>query len=75
MRGKQSGVTSDAMSGPYRTAIGAITLEDTMETTRGSQQLQQPHKHVEIIAGRASHQGSVIPPLAPGIRSLPRVKG
>ena len=38
MRGKQSGVTSDAMSGPYGgTAIGAITLEDTTETTRVTQ--------------------------------------
>ena len=37
MRGKQSGVTSDAMSGPYGTATGAITLEDTTETTRVTQ--------------------------------------
>ena len=37
MRGKHSGVTSDAMSGPYGTATGAITLEDTTETTRVTQ--------------------------------------
>ena len=37
MRGKQSGVTSDAMSGPYGTATGAITPEDTTETTRVTQ--------------------------------------
>ena len=37
-RQAQSGVTSDAMSGPYGgTAIGAITLEDTTETTRVTQ--------------------------------------
>ena len=38
MRGKHSGVTSDAMSGPYGTATGAITLEDTTETTSVTQQ-------------------------------------
>ena len=38
MRGKHSGVTSDAMSGPYCTATGAITVEDTTETTRVTQQ-------------------------------------
>ena len=38
MRGKHSGVTSDAMSGPYGTATGAVTLEDTTKTTRVTQQ-------------------------------------
>ena len=37
MRGKQSGVSSDAMLGPYGSATGAITLEDTTETTRVTQ--------------------------------------
>ena len=41
MRGKQSGVTSDAMSGSYGTAIGAMTLEDATEIMRGPQ-----HGHI-----------------------------
>jgi hypothetical protein len=35
--------TSDAMSGPCRTAIGAITLEDMTETMRVTQ-----HHHVAV---------------------------
>ena len=58
MRGKQSGVTSDAMSGPYGTATGAITLEDTTETTRVTQ---------EIPSTRGRYTGEAYPtrPLPP----------
>ena len=45
LRGKESGVTSNAISGPYCTAIGAMALKDTTETTRGSKHLCNTTKY------------------------------
>jgi hypothetical protein len=66
VHGKQNGVTSDAMSGPYGTAIGAITLEDTTETTR----VTQHGSTLSPDPWRASTKPSTSNGSACGLRSL-----
>jgi hypothetical protein len=66
MRGKESGVTSDAMSGACRTVIGAITLEDMTETMR----VTQHGSTLSPDPWRASTKPSTSNGSACGLRSL-----